>query len=396
MFGLFPPKENPKSVIFNIALLITIFLIIFFTGLIVFKYYKSKREGNLEKFDESCSSLPKKAVCACSGDNCSTFFNECYANLKNYKSVYYGICSTDKSSHLEKIKKQNLLTCKNGEYLDQFFNCVKCPPKTPVRSGISQDKKDCKACDVGEQVTDDLSTCEQCPVDTFKFFSGWISKCSPCKKGTTTNNMKGSKTCFRKQSNHESSHNSKPNTGINTKSICKSGEYFDKSLLKCVQCPSHKPVSNGKGVSVKSCQSCKPGTAPNSFFSKCNKCPVDTYSHGKGMPCKPCDKNMHTNSTEGAPECVELENQASHCRINQYIDKNNNCMDCTDYEPIFDHKQKKCVGCKLGEQLNTKMNICEKCPVNTYSNSYGGQLPCLICPKGMYTNSRGNTKCRLK
>lgn len=393
MLGLFRQEEKPNSIVYDIILFIIIFVIIFFIGSIIFNYYKLKKECNVEKFVQSCDSLPKNPVCACVGDDCSTFSNECYANLKNYESVYYGICLSDKSAHLEKIKKtKNELRCKNGEYLNDLFNCVKCPPKTPIRSGLSQDKKDCRACDIGEQVSDDLSTCEKCPVDTFKMYSGWNFKCSPCNKGTTTNNMKGMKKCFKKKSENKLSINNL--TKVNTKQTCNFGEYFDLNLLKCTKCPLYKPISNGKGVSVKSCQSCKPGTAPNYLFNKCNKCPVDMYSPGKGELCKHCDKDMHTNSTKGAAECVLKE--IPKCRITQYLDENNKCSDCTDYEPVYDSEKKKCVGCKPGEQLNKKQNICEKCPVNTYSASYGGELPCLKCPEGTYTNSRGNKSCRLK
>ena len=85
-------------------------------------------------------------------------------------------------------------------------------------------------------------------------------------------------------------------TGVGT------GVSTDRTV--CVNCPRQFPVSSDTGLTPdeRGCRACPDGEEPDETKSKCERCPLNTYSNddAQGRKCKPCEANEVTLQTKSS------------------------------------------------------------------------------------------------
>ncbi|XP_048416885.1 tumor necrosis factor receptor superfamily member 16-like isoform X1 [Stegostoma tigrinum] len=143
----------------------------------------------------------------------------------------------------------------------------------------------------------------------------------------------------------------------NAEEFCESGQYTHDGKC-CSMCPPGEGVVTPCGAEDTKCQQCMDSVAYS-----------DISSHTE--PCKPCTECLGTRTI--AIPCMDNFDTSCICMDGYYEDPDNVGGECL-----------KCDLCEEGYgvlQLCTdKQNtICEKCPLETYSDQKSSADPCLPC-----------------
>ncbi len=148
--------------------------------------------------------------------------------------------------------------------------------------------------------------------------------------------------------------------------LCAPGTFASSAALSgaCSTCGAGQYSSKFGSVS---CETCSPGTVPNSVQSACVACPAGTFGGGASGLCTPCP--AESSSKNGSALCTPCD--AGMTAVSGGV----------------------CTPCLPGTRGPTAGGGCTSCLPGRYSSEYGSVV-CALCDLGTYTNETGVSACK--
>ena len=178
--------------------------------------------------------------------------------------------------------------------------------------------------------------------------------------------------------------------------MCPAGSYWSIDQDQCAECPADT-VSKEGSMSLSQCVLCPLGSSPinNGKACSCDKgygwVWATARNHGA---CNPCPANTYKDYELGI--CVRCPVEATSAPLSEdcqcpamfsWDSKTKSCIDCAHVDDW------NCVKvCPAGRFWNMHLNMCNDCPVNTYSIQGDRNLVCLQCPDNS-TAPVGSVQC---
>ena len=278
-------------------------------------------EQGLTKCDATTGRMCKKATaqCGCSAGSYSNG-NKCIQ------------CPAGKSSSLPFLLSNNCKSCQGGQYsaFDGQSDCTNCGAGRYLEETGQIDSSKCKACPKGRH--------SSAPIAQYEFY------CVACAGGkfSTTIAATSSSNCEN----------------------CNAGRFSESegeiASSSCKNCPSGKSSIAGE-------RSCSGGVTcdANTYYSGgvCQPCPSGHYCDG-GTVATACDPGTY---------CINAV--AINCQVGRFG---------TKAQQIKENDA--CLFCRIGQYQNiVGQTSCKRCPVGKYGSELGGSdldRTCLNCPIG--------------
>jgi len=252
------------------------------------------------------------------------------------------------------------LVCGYGDTATSYYSsveasadsndCIQCPPNSHIPSGLSGSQETDCVCRPGHS----LSSCEPCPVGSFKLISG-PSECQVCPVNYYSSGP-GTIACSDCHTNSVSIVNS---TSIEA-CICIAG--FGAALVN----------------DLPECTQCVGGQFKN-LSGSCETCGVGTFAvDGLGAGCEDCTAGKYTNAP-GSASCLSCRDNSNSLVGSSSI---NACLCVVGYEFAT-----SCTACKYGYYKNSEANtMCLACPPGaTTSDTASSALTyCKLCSASKY------------
>mgnify|MGYP000439217468 CR=1 FL=1 len=219
------------------------------------------------------------------------------------------------------------------------------------------------------------SACKKCEAGKYQDKTG-KSVCVICQRGKYTTSP-GTITCEKCEAGKYSTATGA--TNANTCQQCSTGKYRIEtggtSANSCTKCGNGKYSTNTGATLENTCQHCESGkysTATGAFLENtCQNCHVGKYQIETGKSvCVQCAKGKYSTIIGSFSEST-----CEDCRAGKYsaaigAASESTCADCVagKYSDVLGSTV--CVSCvtgKYSERIGTIGNICQDCPVNTYS-----------------------------
>ena len=319
-------------------------------------------------------------------------------------------CDTGKYN--EEQRQTSCKDCVSGQYQNQTgqSSCTPCGTGKYNGQQGQNSESSCKDCDTGKyNGQPGQSSCTPCPAGKYSFST--LSSCTPCPAGKY-NGQQGQLSCTQ----------------------CGTGKYqIMTGQDSCVKCPIGSSQSEpgqdscmncgpGKHQSNQTCINCTPGKYNRkSGQISCKSCRTGKYNNQTNQTsCTSCDTGKY-NGQYGKTNCTDCGTGKYQNEEGQYLCKSNVCI-CNDGRAAapalgkicLKHNSTQCVGCQWNEYLDEDnclvcpagkyklsggshcekditRNCCRDCPINQYSTDNG--LGCFACQAGMFTTTKGSTKC---
>ncbi|EAR92769.2 EGF-like domain protein (macronuclear) [Tetrahymena thermophila SB210] len=291
-------------------------------------YFDDGKSKECQKCDDNCLSCNQKGKCLQCASN----------NINNFSGL---------------VDTNGNCLCQDGYYLDDTFQCKKCP----YYCKTCQNSIQCLSCNNDQnyyrQSIDKSNKCE-CQQG---FYDNAQLMCERCPLNCLSCNIKGCTEC--NQNNNRKAISESPTCE------CKDGFYQLSNSAQCQKCPQNcltcdnqgnclscDSKSNRKSISQsKNCQ-CQDGFYEDQNSKECKKCSQNCKICSSFDKCIQCDENQFRilNQNTSQCECNEgyFENQATH----QCQKCHNSCKQCLG--PSIN----ECSYCFSDQNRVLKDNIC--------------------------------------
>ena len=261
-------------------------------------------------------------------------------------------------------------TCPAGTYSpDEVSGCMACGESEVAEEGSAS----CTACAEGMRPVGDRSTCAECGGDDFMSFDSCIT--CPAGFGTLTGG-----TCEQCGVGFYSGNGRACNA-------CSAGQTSNEDFTACIDttlsCPDNQVASHN------GCVICADGYAPQKggeLASRCELCPVGTFSEAGNPGCSACAPGTYANA-EGSNSC-------SQCEEGRVPNQDGtDCVLCQAGEYVADDNV-SCARCPAGTVAPVGSEECNPCPGERVPNAAGDAcVAALNCEDGYAPNAAGICQC---
>jgi cysteine-rich repeat protein len=252
--------------------------------------------------------------------------------------------------------------------------------------------------------------CENCPAGTFKQSDGIGMPCTPCGVGEVSIHA-GATTCSPCGANEGTVMtltDCVPCTGPAncTGSVnCMPGTGVATSRTSCRNCSTHETFDVKTATCVCLSDQYRPFLSSTNS-NECSFCPEDTFKPMQGdEQCTACELNSRRVDTTNLTLCVcktgafrDVWGGCTLCVIGTYKDNDGGhaCTKCNTEHSTDNVGSVVATDCKCAAgSFNTDVDMCEKCPVQTYNPFVGdGDISqCRMCPYKRFQPILGQKDC---
>ncbi|EAR86018.1 transmembrane protein, putative (macronuclear) [Tetrahymena thermophila SB210] len=287
--------------------------------------------------------------------------------------------------------EQDIITCKDGQFLDQNN---KCKPCHSFCNTCEQQSDRCTSCRPGLLLIQSFCYDEVCQDGYFKNQQGKCQRCSEsCSKCVNYQDQctecaneytldSRTQRCIKNSSNQKCHPNckecSQPNNALACYS-CKDGLFLN-NRRECVQCDNSCLTCDRYQDFCTSCQQgykldatggkCTPDCKSNEYLdskNQCQKClsPCASCSNQPNM-CLTCISGYKLNS-----QTRQCEQDIITCRDGQFLDQNNKCKPCHSFCNTCEQQSDRCTSCRPGFLLIQSFCYDEVCQDGYFKNQQG-------------------------
>lgn len=275
--------------------------------------------------------------------------------------------------------------CPAGKQPENTTSCASCPAGTAGGSGS------CLFCSPGKQPSPNKHQCELCSaVAGANTVSEDGVLCSPCSAGTAPNNVNTfCATCAPGFYSAE---------GALSCSVCDLGSepnviLFGHGATHCVPCVAGASTLGGQ------CDTCPPGSEPNTAGTGCTICTSGKYS-ADGSNCSACNPGWEPQQATASTSCVpclaSISNgtQCYTCPAGYQPSQPfgaSTCQHCSEIGPnAFSPAGIICTSCVPGSAVSTDRSACIPCVTTAGLYSTDGAT-CVQCPPGSQPGTTGQS-----
>ena len=202
--------------------------------------------------------------------------------------------------------------------------------------------------------------------------------------------------CAVKTTTSDCTHSEDVQVNCVSNPMCSAGSYWSSDLDQCSKCPATS-VSKKGSMSLSECVLCPLTSSP---IGDGKACSCDK-GHGWVWPtannqgvCIPCPANTYKDYEHGicirCPIAATSPPLSENCECPTGFSWDSETKDCVDCNHVDDVSCVKV--CSAGKFWNTDLNMCQDCPLNTYSVQGNSNLVCLPCPDNS-TSIVGSSQC---
>lgn len=291
-------------------------------------------------------------------------------------------------------QNRTCLKCPLGTFMDKadhlMLSCKKCSgDKTTYIEGVVDSAKCQDACKSGQYFNLSQYACVHCNIGTYQNLTRQLA-CIKCPNGTSTR-AKGSTTianCIKTCSN-----GTYFNVQESSCTECPLGKYMDREEHfeeQCKKCANEKTTYVKGAAELSQCLTiCKVGQYFNKSESLCKECSKGFYQDKIGQPsCMPCSPGMSTNRTGATSQLECLQSKVVCGPGESYDTKQRSCHLCANgtYQSAVNHTLTACQSCLSGKTngLVCITSLCDDFPCkNGAECTATNQMFSCQCPKGV-------------
>jgi hypothetical protein len=269
--------------------------------------------------------------------------------------------------------------CEPGRFssLEGSSTCTQCAEGSST-NGV-EGALACSSCSPGRFRFAGMTSCAECPAETFATGDG-ATRCTACQPGTTTNNVSGSPACTGCPPGRSKAAADGPCAP------CPIGRFSTApAQTACQLCP---PGTSSDLPGAVACSACAPGRFQNLTTLECQSCPVNTFTDVVGRTtCQLCPNGTVTNGVVGAVSCTG-------CPPGTFFDlASRDCVECANGTFSNQTGVLACEACAPGRSAPAARSVtCVACAAGRFAN-VPGLAECVACSAGRFTDVTGRTIC---